>query len=58
MEDILSVKSLAIDPETSKLEDKVTLTIELSREAELTWKLTYVIDSAGSKQSIELNKIT
>ena len=59
MEDIiLSVVSLAIEPETSKIEDKVVLTLELSHPSLLSWTLTYVVDSAGSKKTIELNKIT
>ncbi len=58
MEEVLSVNSLSIEPETSQIEDKVQLAIELSREAELTWTLTYVIDSAGSKKNIELSKFT
>ena len=49
--------SLSIEPETSQITDPVTITLELSHPLPLEWTLTYVVDSAGSKQNIVLNKL-
>ncbi len=49
--------SLSIEPETSMITDPVTITLGLSQPALLEWTLIYVIDSAGSKQNIVLNKL-
>ena len=49
--------SLSIEPETSQITDPVTITLGLSQPALLDWTLIYVVDSAGSKQNIVLNKL-
>ena len=51
---VVTVTSLIIDPETSLMISPVTLTLELSQASSLTWHLTYIVDSAGSKHSIPL----
>jgi hypothetical protein len=57
MEQKPQATSLSIEPETSQITDPVTITLGLSQPALLEWTLTYVVDSAGSKQNIVLNKL-
>jgi hypothetical protein len=57
MEQKPQATSLSIEPETSQITDPVTITLGLSQPALLEWNLTYVVDSAGSKQNIVLNKL-
>jgi hypothetical protein len=57
MEQKPQATSLSIEPETSQITNPVTITLGLSQPALLEWTLTYVVDSAGSKQNIVLNKL-
>ena len=58
MTDLFAVNSLSIDPETSPVSDPLTFSLDFLVLQEIpgpiTWKLTYILDSSGSRKSMVL----
>ena len=60
MTDLFAFHSLTLDPETSPVSDPLTFSLDFSVLQEIpgggpiTWRLTYILDSSGSRKSLVL----
>ena len=58
MTDLFAFHSLTLDPETSPVSEPLTVSLDFSVLQEIpgpiTWRLTYILDSSGSRKSMVL----
>ncbi len=56
-EELFTVNSLTLDPETSALSEPLTINLSFTLSRPLsgvTWRVTYILDSMGKRHAINL----